>query len=92
MTDSLEEARIITKVNARGQKRRRVKCRPGYKLNANKTSCVPIAGGEKAAKKRAIRKSIRTKKAKGKGFQIRVKRKRLRALKKRKALGIKNGN
>jgi hypothetical protein len=88
MTDTLDEAKIITKVNSKGEKRRRVKCKPGYKLNDSGTSCVPITGGEKAAKRRAIRKSIRTKKAKGKGFQIRVKRKRLKALKRRKALGL----
>lgn len=85
----IDEARIVTKVNSRGQKRRRVKCRPGYKLNASKTSCVPITGGEKSSKRLAIRKAMRTKKSKGAAYQSRVKRKRLRALKRRKALGLK---
>jgi hypothetical protein len=92
MTDSLEEQKIITKVNSKGQKRRRVKCRPGFKLNSTKTSCVPLSGGEKSTKRIAIRKALRTKRSMGKGFQNRVKRKRLKALKRRKALGLKNGS
>lgn len=84
----LAESKIITKVNSKGEKRRRRKCKPGYKLNAAGTSCVPITGGEKATKRRAIRKAIRTKRAMGKGFQIRVKRKRLKALRRRKAYGL----
>lgn len=85
----LNEQRRIIKVNSKGEKRRRLKCRPGYKLNDTGTSCVPMTGGEKSTKRKAIRKSIRTKRAMGKGFQIRVKRKRARAMKRRKALGIK---
>lgn len=84
----IEEAIIITKVNSKGEKRRRVKCKPGFKLNPSGTSCVPITGGEKASKRRAIRKSLRTKRAMGKGFKIRVKRKRMRAMRKRKAYGL----
>lgn len=84
----IEEAIIITKVNSKGQKRRRVKCKPGFKLNDNGTSCVPITGGEKSAKRRAIRKAIRTKRAMGKGLKIRTKRKQLRAMRKRKAYGL----
>lgn len=88
MTTPLDEAKLITKVNFRGEKRRRVKCRPGYKLNDTGTSCVPISGTEKAGKRKAIRKALRTKKAMGAAFQARVKRKRVRALKKRKAYGL----
>lgn len=84
----LDESKIITKVNSRGEKRRRVKCRPGYKLNEKGTSCVPITGGEKATKRRAIRKAIRTKRSMGTAFKTRVKRKRLKALRKRKAFGL----
>lgn len=93
MTDQTEdvvsEAKIITKVNSKGKKRRRVRCRPGFKLNDRKTSCIPITGGEKARKKRAIRKSLRTKRAKGKSLQIRTQRKRIKAMKRRKAYGLK---
>lgn len=88
MSDQIDEAKIITKVNSRGEKRRRVKCKPGFRLNSEGTSCVPITGSEKASKRRAIRKSVRTKRAMGKGFAIRVRRKKLRAMKKRKAYGL----
>lgn len=79
---------IITKVNARGDKKRRVKCRPGYKLNAAGTSCVPISGSEKASKRMAIRKAMRTKRAKGTALQMRAKRKRLKAMRRRKSYGL----
>ena len=84
----VSEAIIITKVNSKGQKRRRVKCRPGFKLNENGTACVPITGGEKSAKRRAIRKSLRTKRSQGKGLVIRTRRKRIKAMRKRKAYGL----
>lgn len=84
----LDEAQIITKVNSKGQKRRRVRCRPGYKLNATKTACVPITGGAKAKKRMAIRKMVRTKRAKGPALQRRTNRKRAKAMRKRKALGL----
>lgn len=86
----ITEAVIITKVNAKGEKRRRVKCRPGMKLNDSGTACVPITGSEKAAKRKAIRKTLRTKRAKGKAYQSRVRRKRVRAMRKRKAYGLKS--
>ena len=88
MTDEILSELIITKVNSRGQKRKRVKCRPGFKLNSTGTSCVPMSGGEKAGKRRAIRKSIRTKRAGGTALKRRTTRKRLRALKRRKSLGL----
>ncbi len=79
---------IITKVNSRGEKRKRVKCRPGFTLNADGTSCVPMTGGQKNAKRKAIRKALRTKRAEGGAYKRRTTRKRLRALKRRKALGL----
>jgi len=85
---SVDEAIIITKVNSKGQKRRRVKCKPGFGLNSTGTSCVPLTGGEKSSKRRAIRKSLRTKRSKGKGLLIRTKRKRMKAMRKRKAYGL----
>lgn len=84
----LDEAIIITKVNSRGEKTKRVRCKPGYKLNSNGTSCVPIPGGEKATKRIAIRKALRTKASEGDALKKRTNRKRIRAMKKRKALGL----
>lgn len=82
------EAVIITKVNAAGQKTKRVRCKPGFKLNSTGTSCVPITGGEKASKRLAIRKALRTKRAEGQALKNRTKRKRIKAMRKRKALGL----
>lgn len=82
------EAVIITKVNSRGEKTKRVRCKPGYKLNDSGTSCVPITGGEKASKRLAIRKALRTKKAEGPALKTRTNRKRIKAMRKRKALGL----
>ena len=82
------EAVIITKVNAAGEKTKRVRCKPGFKLNSTGTSCVPITGGEKASKRLAIRKALRTKRAEGQALKNRTKRKRIKAMRKRKALGL----
>ena len=82
-------ARLITKVNSRGEKRRRIKCNKGMKLNPQGTACVPITGSEKSTKRLAARQMVRTKRAAGEGLKIRTKRKFLKALKKRKALGYK---
>lgn len=84
----LIEARIITKVNAKGIKTKRVKCPVGFKLAPNKKSCVPMTGSEKAAKRLSIRKALKTKKAAGQALKVRTTRKRLRALKRRKSLGL----
>ena len=88
MTEGLITEVIITKVNSKGQKRKRVKCRPGFKLNANGTSCVPMTGGQKASKRKAIRKAVRTKRAGGTALKRRTTRKRIRAMKRRKSLGL----
>ncbi len=90
---SLNEAgagrRIIIRVNFKGKRQRRVKCTPGYKLGPNKKSCVKIGGAERIRRKRAARKATRTKRKHGKGALKRAIRKRLRALKRRKAYGLK---
>ena len=79
-------ARLIIKVNSRGDKRRRIKCNKGMKLNAAKTACVPITGSEKNSKRLATRQMLRTKKAGGDALKRRTLRKRTKALKKRKQL------
>lgn len=92
MSDSeeqIEEARRVVRVTSKGKKTRRIKCRKGFKLNSKGTACVPMSGSEKAQKKRSIKKAIRTKRAKGAGAAKRATRKRLKALKKRKSMGVK---
>lgn len=82
-------ARLIVKVNSRGEKRRRIKCNKGMKLNPTGTACVPITGSEKNSKRIAARQMVRTKRAAGDALKRRTNKKRLKALKKRKQLGLK---
>lgn len=84
--ENLEENKIITKVNHKGKKRKRLKCRPGFKLSGGK--CVPVSSTEKKSKKRAIRQAVKTKKRKGDSLKRKTTKKRLRALKKRKGFGL----
>lgn len=83
-----DEAKRIVRVTSKGEKVKKLKCPAGFKLSDSGTSCVPIKGSEKLAKKQAIKKAIRTKKAKGDAFKVRTTKKRLKALKKRKAFGL----
>ena len=85
---SISEAKIIVKVNSKGKKRRRIKCKPGFKLNSKGTSCVPIAGKDKAKKKLSTRKAVRTKKAQGASAAKKRVRKTAKAMRKRKAFGL----
>lgn len=85
MSDELIE-KTITKVDSKGRKTRRKKCKRGYKLDGNR--CVRVTGSEKSKKKKAIRKAVRTKKSQGGSSRKRTTKKRLRALKKRKNYGL----
>lgn len=87
MTDQIEEARRVTRVTSKGKKTKRIKCRQGFKLNSAGTSCVPVTGSEKATKRKAVKKAVRTKRANPSG-QRQAKRKRLKAMKKRKSYGL----
>lgn len=81
----IEEARRVTRVDSKGRKTRKIKCKRGFKRSGN--SCVPITGSEKASKKRATRKAVRTKRQQP-GSQRRASRKRLKAMRKRKSYGL----
>lgn len=83
--EQLDEARKVTRINSKGKKTRKTKCRKGYKVKGN--SCVPITGSEKANKKKATRKALRTKRSKP-GNQKKGSRKRLKAMRKRKSRGL----
>ncbi len=87
MSDELIE-KTITKVDSKGRKTRRKKCKRGYKLSSDGKRCQRITGSDKAKKKKAIRKAVRTKKAQGGSSRKRTTKKRLRALKKRKSYGL----
>jgi adenylyl- and sulfurtransferase ThiI len=82
-----EQRRIVVKVNAKGQRRKKLKCGPGMK--AVDGSCKPQTSGEKIQKKKSLRKAVRTKKAQGTALRIKTNKKRARAMKKRKSMGLK---
>ena len=84
----LLEAQFKIKVNSRGEKRRKMQCPKGYKVSPSGSSCVPITGAEKTSKRLSIVRSVRTKKQGGAGYQTKVNRKRLKAMKRRKSLGL----
>lgn len=85
-TDNLDEVKVIKKVNSRGEKTLKKKCPKGFRLQGG--ACVPVTGAEKASKRKAIKKAVRTKKQAGSGLKRRTTKKRLKALKKRKAMGL----
>ena len=88
MSEQVEEARRVVRVDSKGRKTRRIKCRKGFKLSSNGKTCVPITGSEKASKRKATKKAIRTKRAAGSGAKKRTSRKRLKALRKRKSYNL----
>jgi len=81
----LDEAERQIRVNSKGKKTKRVKCKPGYKLKANGTSCEAMSGSEKMTRKKAAKKSVKKRKSKS---QAGSNRKRAKALNKRKSLGL----
>lgn len=83
--EQIEEARRIVRVHASGEKIRRLKCRPGFRLEGDR--CVPMTGSEKQTKRKAIRQAVRTKRA-DPGIKRRAIRRRLKAMRKRKAYGL----
>lgn len=74
--------KLITKVNNRGEIKRRKKCAPGYKLVGN--TCQRIQSGEKLSRAKGLRRSQVKRKAK----KMSTKRKMLRARKIRKQRGL----
>lgn len=84
---SLEEVKRVVKINNKGKRRIKMQCKKGFKFDGRK--CVKISGKELVNKRRAIRKSVRTKRAKGSGYTKRVVRLRQRANRKRKGMGYK---
>lgn len=79
--------RIKTRVTSKGQKIRRKFCAAGFRFNRETNTCEKMSASDRAHKKLAIRKALRTKKA-DLGGKKRATRKRLKALKRRKAMGL----
>jgi len=86
----LTEAKPIVywRVTSSGKRIKKILCPKGFK-KAGK-NCVPISGAEKAKKRVAIRKAVRSRKANPSAVRRAV-RKRSKAMKRRKAQGLKPG-
>ena len=79
--------KIVTKVNYLGHKRKKLKCGPGRKLVNG--ACVAITGVEKLHSREGHRKMAKTKKGKGAGYLLKVKKKARKAADKRHQQGLK---
>lgn len=76
------------KVNYRGKRRIKIKCKKGFVFDGKR--CVKISGTDMIVKRKAIRKAIRTKKRQGPGRLRKTIRLRKRAMMKRKSMGLVN--
>lgn len=85
----ISEVKRRIKVNFRGKRRIKMQCRPGFKWDSTKRSCLKITGSEVALKRKAMRRMVRTKKAKGASFKARVQRKTRKAKRFRRSMGLK---
>ena len=86
--EEIHEARRIKRVDYKGHVKKRLKCRPGFKVSSDGKRCEKISGSEKLRRKKGLRKALRTKKSKGTGAAKRASRRRRIALRKRKARGL----
>lgn len=91
--ETLLERRIKIKVNSKGVKTKRIVCGKGRVLKTigGRKVCLVQTGAAKARKKIAVRKAIRTKRAKGPGYARKINIKRQRGIKRRKNMGIRPG-
>ena len=92
--EMLDERKIIYRVTSKGGKGihrvKKIRCSPGKKVvtvNGVK-KCVAFTGAERAKKKIAIKRAVRTKRAKGVGASRLATRKRLKSVRRRKAMGL----
>lgn len=91
--DSVDDAIMVevtrkVKVNFRGKKRIKMQCAPGYKWHQEGKVCQKITGAEVATMRKALRQAVRTRRAKGQSFKVRIARKTKKALRYRKGLGL----
>ena len=76
------------KVNFRGRRRVKMACSPGFKYNPESKVCEKITGAEVAKNRISHRKAVRTRRAKGQAFKVRVIRKTRKAKRFRKSMGL----
>ena len=78
------------KVRANGKKRKKRVCPPGSKPSPSGSSCRPMKSKEKRNRKLGSRKTQRKIRAGGPALKRRADRKRKKALRFRKAFGLRN--
>jgi hypothetical protein len=91
--NELQERRIVYRIKSDGKRIRRVRCGPGKRVvddNGIK-KCIVVSGTERVKKRLSVIQSLRTKRALGVGLTRRTTRKRLKALRRRKAMGLNVG-
>ncbi len=87
---SLMEVVRKVKINFRGKKRIKMKCRPGFKWDAGKKTCVKITGAQLAKMRKSLRRSVLTKRSKGTAYKARVLRKTRKAKRFRRMMGMRS--
>ena len=83
---AIDERKLVIKVNAKGQRRKKVLCGPGKKWDG--TKCVVQSASEKLTQKKSHRLASKTKKAQGAGALRRRTKLTNKAMKKRKGQGL----
>ena len=91
--DQLNEVRpiIFWRVSAKGKRVKKYLCPKGFKKDKGGKNCVPVGGAQKMARRVSARRGARKRKANVSGQRMAT-RKRLKAMRKRKQLGIKIGS
>lgn len=87
--DYLYEVIRKIKVNARGVKRIKMQCQPGFKYNSERRTCEKITGSQMATMRFAHIKMSRTKKSLGSSYKKRIVMKGRKANRFRKSMGLK---
>ncbi len=87
-TAVMTEIKRRIKVNFRGRRRVKMQCLPGFKYNPDMKVCEKITGGEIAQNRISHRRAVRTRRALGNGYKVRVARKTRKAKRFRKSMGL----
>lgn len=87
----LNEIKRKAKMNSKGKKRIKMQCAKGFKYDNNRRVCVKITGSEMMDMRRQHKRANRTKKALGRGHELRRIKKFRKANKFRKMQGMRNG-
>lgn len=76
------------RVHSNATKTKKLVCPHGYQPNEEGSSCVPISSEQKLHMKQGAREAKITKKAEGEGLKKKTLKKRKKALKFRKMMGV----